>query len=192
LFYPELPRPHRDRAADNIPTGPSLVPLIVLCGSPGAGKTTIARELAAPGDLVLDLDEIQARLSGLPLYEAGDQWLDPAIEERNRKLRSLTSTPPLGRAWLVATAPGIAERRLWETRMGALVLMVDTPLDECLSRLRLDAQRRDVSKHEEFARRWWTRYAADPGETCVRTAEQARAAVEARFGVPEGLQDGQP
>lgn len=39
--------------------------VVALCGPPCAGKTTLARRLAEPGDVVLDFDDI-ARAMGSP------------------------------------------------------------------------------------------------------------------------------
>ncbi|MCB2007567.1 MAG: HNH endonuclease, partial [Rhodoferax sp.] len=48
----------------------STVPVVVVCGPPGSGKSTYAQDHASPSDLVIDVDVIAARLSGKPLYHA--------------------------------------------------------------------------------------------------------------------------
>lgn len=44
----------------------------VVCGKPGAGKTTWARQHAKPGDLVFDADYLVSQLFSTPLHEGVD------------------------------------------------------------------------------------------------------------------------
>lgn len=92
---------------------PCAIPLLIVCGPPAAGKTAWARKQLAANGLLLDLDQIMAELSGLPLYEAGREWLNPAVRRRNRLLAQLTARRPTWpRAALIVSEP-TAERREW-------------------------------------------------------------------------------
>lgn len=140
----------------------SVVPVVVVCGPAGGGKSTLVRASAAPGDLVLDLDEIRALLEGVPVYEASARTLEPALRYRNERLRSLGRAPcAYPRAWVIATSPLAVERTFWRTHLGARVVVLETPLLVCLARIRADPRRaRDRASHEAHAQGWWERYVA--------------------------------
>jgi hypothetical protein len=142
---------------------PSRIPLTVVAGPPGAGKSTWVRGRAGARDLVLDLDEIRSRLSGLPLYAAGDEWRAKALRWRNAHLSRLSlGDVPWSRAWLVVSAPHPADRHYWRERGGARVVVLETPLAECLRRIGVDARRGDkASHHAAVARTWWATYRRD-------------------------------
>jgi 5-methylcytosine-specific restriction endonuclease McrA len=152
----------------------SRVPLTVVAGPPGAGKSTLIERHAGADDLVLDLDRIKAELSGLPLFHADHAvWGQRALEERNRRLLGLCGPRPLcRRAWLVTGAPAAHERRWWREQAGARVVLVLAPLEECLRRALADPRRppRWLASLESAVRTWFSRYTADPTERVVRDA----------------------
>lgn len=134
------------------------MPLTVVAGAPGSGKSWWVQQHAGPSDLVLDLDAIRARLSGLSLYEAPEATLWPAMEARNGQLARLAREDcPWPAAWLVASSPTAAARAWWR-RHGARVVVLETPLDVCLARIRADARRRTKATHEAACRLWWAAY----------------------------------
>ncbi|HLG44752.1 MAG TPA: hypothetical protein VKY24_00810, partial [Reyranella sp.] len=69
---------------------PSRVPLQLVCGPPAAGKSQFVNERASFTELVLDLDEIKAALSGLPIYQPGLAWRGEALRHRNASLGRLS------------------------------------------------------------------------------------------------------
>jgi hypothetical protein len=48
---------------------PSAIPLTIVCGPPGSGKSTYIREHAKQGDTIIDLDAIMGTLSGKPEHQ---------------------------------------------------------------------------------------------------------------------------
>lgn len=153
---------------------PSAIPLLIVCGPPASGKTTWAREqLAGRGELI-DLDEIMAELSGLPLYQAGREWLNPAVRQRNNMLGSLSRRPKWQRAALIVGEPS-AERREWwaEKLRPTRVVVMETPEDVCIQRLNADPRR--TSRGIELAtaiHEWWSRYTRRPGDVVVTRGDQ--------------------
>jgi 5-methylcytosine-specific restriction protein A len=134
---------------------PSAIPLTMVCGRPGSGKSTYVREHAAPGDTVIDLDLILASLSGEPEHAVvASRWLGPALEVRNRCLRALQSATA-GRAWFVISAPDPGERQLWAERLGAELVVLETPLAECIRRIRADPARAGRADAMVRAAREW-------------------------------------
>lgn len=156
---------------------PSTVPLVAVAGPPGAGKSTWVRERAGPLDLVLDLDEMAARLAGLPLYAANDAQRKAALRLRNARLEQLAlAAPPWPRAWLIITAPHPADRRYWREQGGAHVVVLETPLSECLRRIAADTRRGARAEHHaRVARSWWASYMRDdPYEASPYTTQTGR------------------
>ncbi len=145
----------------------SLIPFVVICGPVGAGKKLLVSRLAKPEDLVVDLDALKSKLSGLPLYKANHaEWGEPAMRERNRLLGQLSTAAPVPwpRAWLITGAPAARDRRFWKEQAGARVLLLATPFALCRDNILHDELRDERSKADalEGARSWWTRYTPDP------------------------------
>lgn len=140
-FMPEwLPRPR--------------IPTTVVYGPPGSGKSTYVRERAAASDLVLDLDEIAAMLSGKPIYHASvDDWR-AAVRWRNTTLASLAKPSAYRRCWLILTAPKGEHRRWWQRKLGAEMVEMSTPILECMRRIAADPRRPKALKaaHTEALR----------------------------------------
>lgn len=151
---------------------PSVVPFHLVCGPPGSGKTHLVRERAGPDDLVLDLDEIAAELSGLAPHAWPIKWLDPALRVRNELLGRLSSTPPnWPAAWLIVSEPK-AERRQWwfDTMKPTSITVLETSNDICRARIRKDTDRASrLDSMNEAIARWWRDYDRRPGETQIIT-----------------------
>ena len=148
---------------------PSASPVTIVSGPPGSGKSTWVKERAGPNDLIIDLDDIKSRLSGLPAHQAGDKWSAPALAERNRILASLSNSKH-NRVWLVIGAPKASERQWWKDTLGAEeTIVLETPHDMCAERIDSDNQR-GVRKHDHKAwmNKWFDNYTADETDTIVR------------------------
>lgn len=149
----------RERAR---PSGlkPSRIPLTIVCGPSGGGKSRYVQSHAGPLDLVIDLDAIKAKLSGQLLYAAGPEWTGPALNERNRLLRSLADIDGPPHAWFIVSAPELEERDWWASQLGASsIIIVAPPLDVCLAQLQRDHRRAGrVQKFMTIAKEWFTRF----------------------------------
>jgi len=134
---------------------PSAIPLTIVTGRPGSGKSTYVARCADRADQVIDLDAIISEISGLPIHHrTSGQWLTPGLEERNRRLRAL-HTATHACAWFVVTAPEPAERTRWAQHLGGRLVVMDTPVDECIRRIKADDTRSgQVERMIEAARIW--------------------------------------
>lgn len=134
----------------------SRIPVTMVCGPPGSGKSTYLREHVRESDLVIDLDQIGQELSGLPEHHTGLQWLAPSLDERNRLLRSLSTERRHARAWFVISAPDPIERKQWTEMLGAVLIELRTPLAECIRRINADPARRgETHRMIQTAKAWW-------------------------------------
>jgi hypothetical protein len=127
------------------------IPVHVVCGPAGAGKSSYVVERARSDELVLDLDEIAAKLSGLPLYGANFETIMAAIRVRNKLLASLADTKcAFSAAWLIVAAGSPSKRAFWEGKYGAVHIM-QTSKDECVRRIQQDDRRPEAIKAKHIA-----------------------------------------
>lgn len=135
----------------------STVPVVVVCGPPGSGKTTYVQERAAPSDLVLDVDVIAANLFGQPFYHATKEQALAAIRYRNKMLAALADKKcGYQKAWMITTAGTPDRREFWRRKYGQVVVM-DTPKHECIKRVKLDERRTPEAKRDALVviEQWW-------------------------------------
>lgn len=128
----------------------SRVPLAIICGPPGSGKSGYTQERAGPHDIVIDLDRIIARLTGQDGHQRGKAHLDPAIRARNQMLGALArSDAP--RAFFVVSAPYPAERQWWSDILGGSVVLMDPGERTCMARI----QERGTPWQAAAVARWY-------------------------------------
>jgi predicted kinase len=133
------------------------IPVTVVCGRPGSGKSTYVKSLAAPTDLVLDLDEIIASIAGLPIYHNNNKaFYEMALKTRNTRLAALSGLTRYTKCWLIVSGKTIYERVFWHLKTNSDLVVMNTPLDECLRRIQADARRPKLAKQRqmEVAKRW--------------------------------------
>jgi len=152
---------------------PAQIPVTIVCGPPAAGKSSYVRLRAAPTDLVIDLDEIAAELSGsTPHTWDRARWLAPALHARNALIGKLASAR-VGweRAWLIVSEPEARHRQWWMDRLKPKeIVVLETNFDLCIARLKDDPERLPVRAASLLGiRTWFVRYQRRAGDVVVTT-----------------------
>jgi 5-methylcytosine-specific restriction protein A len=140
--------------------GRPVKPIVTLiCGPPGAGKSTWVNERRQPGDLVWDFDAVMVAIAGVDAHERSDRvtkLLPYLFAIRDAFYREVRTQRRGGRIWIIESCPTVAERRRFEREFGAQIAILATDEEECLKRV----AGRGVG-WEKPVRDWWARYRAD-------------------------------
>ena len=133
----------------------SAIPLNLVCGAPGSGKSTYTDKHRQADEIVIDIDSIVAELAGtLRRTNETQLHLQAAMIERNRRLQALARESRAARAWFIIGAPSGGERERWAAGLGAeRVVVMETPADECIARIYRDDNRAAIA--DELARAVW-------------------------------------
>jgi 5-methylcytosine-specific restriction protein A len=127
----------------SIPHGirPSVVPVVLVGGPPGAGKSTYVAAHKGPRDLVIDLDEYLVRLGGRP-WDQDKVRVRAAFGLRDHDLLRLCE-PVAPKAWVVMVGADAAERAAWLRALGlrASWVVIAPPRDEVVVQIMADPAR---------------------------------------------------
>lgn len=128
----------------------STVPVTVVCGRPGSGKTTYVGQHAQPSELVIDIDVIASKVFSVAMYEATKPQAMGAVRVRNAMLAGLAKTHSYTAAWLIVGAGSAAGREFWRAKYSNLVVM-DVAADECVRRIEADPLRSAAARARHIA-----------------------------------------
>lgn len=128
---------------------------VIVCGPPGAGKSTWVLEQAVTGDLILDLDEMKRSICGEHRSDFPDSLLDHAIQARDFVARSWAITRDCN-LWYVTTMPEPEKRAGISAELGgAKVIVFEVPADTCKQQLQGSE---DIDRRSRLAVDWWEKY----------------------------------
>tara|TARA_R110000787_G_scaffold240167_1_gene346406 strand:+ start:215 stop:1036 length:822 start_codon:yes stop_codon:yes gene_type:complete len=161
----DLEKPGQPMEHWSIPHGltASRIPVNIICGPPGAGKTTYAEANATPGDTVIDFDQYLQSVGGSS-WDKNPGKVKAAFKLRDAAILSLSSQSR-GTAWLTLTAPSDAERQAWARQLvRSKIIMLAVDAETCKARIRADPDRQHATDPMcAGVDRWWRIYAADSG-----------------------------
>lgn len=147
---------------------PSGIPLTIVCGPAGGGKSTFIRRHKGKADLVIDMDAIRTEL-GIGSEQWDADTLKRSLTRRNELLAGLaTSNAP--RAWFIVSAATNAERKWWGQALQPERLVVVMASQElCLHRIGASRQGDRAARSTRATVKWWSEYTNEAGHEVVNT-----------------------
>lgn len=143
-----------------------FVPLTIVCGAPGSGKSRYVSDHAGSDDLVICFDQIATRLLGSAHASLKVEQIAAVLRARNDMLADLMWQKAIGkwpRAWLIVSEPEAQWRQWWhDTLNPASIVVMMTPAALCKQRVAEDAVQGDVrtSDIKGLIDQWWRHYTA--------------------------------
>lgn len=148
---------------------PSRIPLTIVCGPAGSGKTTYVKKHAGQDDLILDLDAIKECIANSAEHlGVGGDLLKAGLRERNRLLYSLAIDSEHKRAWFIVGSPKACDRRFWDEKLKPeKIIVLEVDPGECSRRIERTRRglHRDGSIEATF--KWWEQYVRRAGDVVV-------------------------
>ena len=161
-------------------------------GSVGSGKTTWVQGNKAWGDLVVDTDMLWFALMGGEHYPQPVELLPHVLAVREAVLGSLAAGKSSARAWVISGEQCRPRFDAHARRLGAGVVVINTPRDECLRRVqrrRYPARGRRTwaelanEWHDNFEVRGEDRLVSWRGDDGYRPLGGGRPLARGRFGI---------
>lgn len=141
--------------------GQNTVPekkVYLITGAACSGKTTFARERMSEGDVIIDVDDIWQQVTGLPRYTKPNSVKRLVFAARDVQEELVASGAGTWRnAFIIKgiEAATAKDRRELAERFGAEVIVMDTPKEVCLQRLRDNPQGRDVAEYSKYIEKYF-------------------------------------
>lgn len=133
--------------------------IYLVYGAPLSGKSSYVNEVMEPGDLILDIDNIWACVSGCDRYVKPPRlnavvfgirdYLLDAIRYRRGKWQS---------AYIIGGYPLLSERERLCKELGAQEIFIECGREECINRLLQSNDGRDIEAWVKFIDEWFDRY----------------------------------
>jgi len=139
------------------------IPVLIISGPSGSGKSFLSNELSNDRILVIDLDVIKSKLLGRDIYcWSESDGLENALLERNRLLASL-SAPNISKefdsAIFIISAPNGETREWWSKKLNSNVILLLIPKKICKNRIENDERRKDKLEYfNNIIDKWFMTY----------------------------------
>lgn len=133
--------------------------VFLVYGAPLSGKTTFVKNNMSEGDLVLDIDNIWECISGQERYIKPYQLKPIVFKMRDVILDAIKYR--LGRwnnAYIIGSYVYQSERERLCKELGAREIFINTPKEECINRLLISGDNRDIEEWKKYIDEWFEKY----------------------------------
>ncbi|MFK5976902.1 MAG: HNH endonuclease [Sulfurovum sp.] len=139
------------------------IPVLIISGASGSGKSFLANKLSNNRILVIDLDVVRSKILGKDIYCWSElDGLEESLLERNRLLASL-SAPNISKefdsAIFIISAPKKETREWWSRTLKADIILLLISKSLCRDRIDNDERRRDKEEYfKKIIDKWFIAY----------------------------------
>lgn len=127
--------------------------VIIICGPPCSGKSTLAKQLAQSSDTILDRDEISIAM-GFGTQRRRPKWANDQAEQVFRLRCAEIAANTDITAYVVRGLPHPGQRQALADYLNAEIRLLDPGIDECVRRAKADS--RPTVTHQ-WIREWYTK-----------------------------------
>jgi len=132
----------------------------IVYGSPMSGKKTFVKQQMKRGDIVVDMDRLYEAVSMLPCFDKPDGLLSNVLGIHNLLIDNIkTRYGKWNNAWVIGGYADKYKREKMANDLGAELVFIDTPKEECLYRLEMDEDRQyRQDEWRGYVNRWFDIY----------------------------------
>lgn len=134
----------------------------IITGASCSGKTTFVRERIQEGDIVYDIDDLWQMVSGLPRYTKPNALKPIIFNLRNEIKDQIAKGVGYWRnAFIIESLPIATDRKREVERYKAHnveLITMDVSKEECINRLRLNPQGRNIKDYEKYINDYFDDY----------------------------------
>lgn len=148
-----------------------MIPVTIVCGPPGSGKSSYVEQRIRWGDIVIDMDKLWVAISGQKEYDKPEGLLPYVLNMRDGLYRALeTSKGKAQHVWIIAGLPKAEDRNGLRNRFKTEnVIVLETPHVTCLRNIRNDPRREQRWEHwQELVGKWWMKYEKDECDKVIK------------------------
>lgn len=133
--------------------------VFLVYGSPLSGKSYYVRDLQPDGALICDIDLIWMSVTGGKKYDKPKALASVVFGIRDYLMDCIKTRRGFwNTAYIIGGYPLISERERICRTYGAREIYVEATREECLARLHVDPDGRDVKAWEGYIDEWWRRF----------------------------------
>lgn len=139
---------------------PAYRRVFIVYGPPLGGKTTWVQETAGSKDIILDIDKIWQMISNNPPYQKPAELKVCVFDLRDKILDMIkTRRGKWHNAYIIGGYPIPREREELAAALGAELVPIIEPMEECLDRLARCQDGRDKEAWTKYVKDWFDRAA---------------------------------
>lgn len=129
----------------------------VIYGAPCSGKSTYVKDNSEAGDIIFDFDKINQVMTKDGSNHSHDgELINSILKLRSQLITDIKTGKIKSNVWLIAT---FLTKELEQELTGtdAIIVKLNTPIEECIRRLEEEPDGRDKKRTLEIINKWYTK-----------------------------------